>query len=154
MVVHPLQVLFPFGYGLSYAEFEYTMQYDRLAPAPHGAVRHPGRMPTSHAPAPRYPAYAPCDSIVFAVDVANVASNVSGDEVVQMYVHIANASISPVAVRQLVAFQRVSNLQVTNSECVECAWLHGALAKPWLLCCVEVAVFRHGVHGINVAVVS
>eukprot|EP00040_Diaphanoeca_grandis_P005867 m.34837 g.34837 ORF g.34837 m.34837 type:complete len:844 (-) comp17046_c0_seq1:250-2781(-) len=72
--------LFPFGFGLSYSTFHYSV----------GAIEDEVQ---------------PCTEVMVTVAVTNTGF-VDGDEVVQLYVNIANASV-PTAIRQLVSFQRV-----------------------------------------------
>ena len=76
-------VTFPFGYGLSYAQFQYLGE----------------------------PVFSPavaraCDIVNVTVVIANTAT-VDGFEVVQVYGTILNASVAPVPTRQLLAFSRV-----------------------------------------------
>ena len=75
------EVLYPFGYGLSYSAFSYS----NLTISP----RAPG----------------PCDPVLVSVTLAN-ASPVDGAEVVQLYLSLLEAS-TPTPRRALVAFDRV-----------------------------------------------
>eukprot|EP00928_Gymnodinium_smaydae_P081459 TRINITY_DN64981_c0_g1_i1.p1 TRINITY_DN64981_c0_g1~~TRINITY_DN64981_c0_g1_i1.p1 ORF type:complete len:792 (-),score=78.24 TRINITY_DN64981_c0_g1_i1:171-2546(-) len=73
-------ILLPFGFGLSFASFQYE------------SVGIPATIDV-------------CGSMDIAFQISNLAAQFDGDEVVQMYVSIRNASV-PVPKRQLVAFQR------------------------------------------------
>jgi beta-glucosidase len=74
--------LFPFGHGLSYTQFEYTnLQISPAATAPDGIVE-------------------------VRVDVRNSGAR-AGDEVVQLYIHDAVASVSR-PLKELKGFQRIS----------------------------------------------
>ena len=73
--------LYPFGHGLSYTTFSYANL--QVAPA----------------------AMSPTDSATITVDVRNTGPR-AGDEVVQMYVHDARASV-PRPIKALRGFQRV-----------------------------------------------
>lgn len=74
-------VQFPFGFGLSYTQFQYS--------AFSVARSNVG----------------PCDDIEFTVDITNIGS-VDGDEVVQLYVQTPNATVPSPSIR-LAAFERV-----------------------------------------------
>lgn len=75
--------LIPFGFGLSYTEFEYS----QLVISPNGAVK-------------------PCDSIKVSVAVKNTGDR-EGDEVIQVYVQPPVMSDMPFIPKiQLVAFER------------------------------------------------
>lgn len=74
--------LFPFGYGLSYTSFDYTnLRFDRREIAPDGQV-------------------------VISADISNTGSR-AGDEVVQLYVHDPQASVTR-PVKELKGFKRIS----------------------------------------------
>ena len=73
--------LFPFGYGLSYTTFAYSN------------LRVPAEVRTG-------------DSIKVSVEVENTGQ-IPGEEVVQLYVHAANAA-RPVPARSLAGFERIS----------------------------------------------
>ena len=75
--------LYPFGFGLSFSEF----QYGAMAMSPGGSSAQP------------------CTEVQISVDVTNTGG-ADGDEVVQLYISIENASV-PTALRQLVSFQRI-----------------------------------------------
>jgi beta-glucosidase len=77
------QVLYPFGYGLSYSEFNYTQHYEDS----------------------NLGTYSPCQSIDISVDLALIAGPSPADEVVQLYVALMNASV-PTPLRSLVSFTR------------------------------------------------
>lgn len=75
-------VTFPFGYGLSYSLFTYS----NLVITPLIA--------------------SPCQNISVTLTIQNT-SPVDGTEVVQVYASLRNASITPVPIHQLLAFQTV-----------------------------------------------
>ncbi|XP_072030528.1 uncharacterized protein [Amphiura filiformis] len=72
--------LFPFGYGMSYTEFNYT----NLAVSPSS--------------------FKPCDNVTVSVTLQNIGK-LAGDEVIQVYINWTNASV-PVPKSQLVDFNR------------------------------------------------
>jgi beta-glucosidase len=74
------EVLYPFGYGLSYTSFV----YDKLNVSP---TAKPG------------------DSVRFLVNVKNTGA-VEGDEVIQLYISIESGTV-PVPIRSLAAFTRI-----------------------------------------------
>ncbi|MBF0440923.1 MAG: glycoside hydrolase family 3 C-terminal domain-containing protein [Oligoflexales bacterium] len=75
------EVLYPFGYGLSYTNFQYAnMKMDRKK-------------------------VAPGEKILVSLDVKNTGER-AGDEVVQLYIHDQKSSVQR-PVRQLKGFQRI-----------------------------------------------
>jgi beta-glucosidase len=104
--------LFPFGHGLSYAEFSYrNLAVDRDA-------------------------IGPDEGLTVSVDVANTADR-EADEVVQLYIHQRYGSASR-PVRELKGFQRISlgagesrTLQFTLGRAELSYW--NAVARDWVL---------------------
>ena len=88
------QVLYPFGHGLSYAEFKYT----------NFTTINPSLSSSSSSSDPNI-SVGPCDVVKMTIDVTNVGS-VDSDEVVQCYVKQPHASV-PVPQVRLAAFARV-----------------------------------------------
>lgn len=74
---------FSFGHGLSYTTFQYS-----------NLLVTPGQVPTN-------------GQVTVSVDVRNSGTR-SGDEVVQLYTHQRSSSVSPVPVKELKEFQRIS----------------------------------------------
>jgi beta-glucosidase len=90
----PATPLYPFGYGLSYTQFEYSNL--RIEP----------------------PESGPAGTVRVSVDVKNIGAR-AGDEVVQLYIHDVVGTVST-PVKQLRGFQRVS-LQPGESKTVDFA---------------------------------
>jgi beta-glucosidase len=76
-------VIWPFGFGLSYTSFAYQTTIDKTTRKKIG----------------------PCDNFTLSVVVQNTGE-ITGDEVVQLYLSLRNATVI-VPVRQLVSFQRL-----------------------------------------------
>ena len=122
--------LFPFGHGLSYAEFSYSnLAVDR------GAI-------------------GPDQALTVSVDVANTADR-EADEVVQLYIHQRSGSASR-PVRELKGFQRISlgagesrTLQFTLGRAELSYW--NAVARDWVL---DASTFDVWVGGDSTAELS
>jgi beta-glucosidase len=122
--------LFPFGHGLSYAEFSY-----RKLAVDHGAI-------------------GPDQALTVSVDVANTADR-EADEVVQLYIHQRSGSASR-PVRELKGFQRISlgagesrTLQFTLGRAELSYW--NAVARDWVL---DASTFDVWVGGDSTAELS
>ena len=122
--------LFPFGHGLSYAEFSYSnLAVDRDA-------------------------IGPDEALTVSVDVANTADR-EADEVVQLYIHQRSGSASR-PVRELKGFQRISlgagesrTLQFTLGRAELSYW--NAVARDWVL---DASTFDVWVGGDSTAELS
>ena len=122
--------LFPFGHGLSYAEFSYSnLAVDRDV-------------------------IGPDQALTVSVDVANTADR-EADEVVQLYIHQRSGSASR-PVRELKGFQRISlgagesrTLQFTLGRAELSYW--NAVARDWVL---DASTFDVWVGGDSTAELS
>ncbi len=97
--------LFPFGYGLSYTTFAYRN------------LRLPGQVRAG-------------DAVKVTVEVENTGK-ISGEEVVQLYVHTANAS-GPAPIRSLAGFERIflrpQESRTVTFELAARQWSHAGAA--------------------------
>ncbi|XP_078703431.1 uncharacterized protein LOC144928628 [Branchiostoma floridae x Branchiostoma belcheri] len=125
--------LYPFGFGLSYAQFMYDYLHDHVLPT----------------------TIQPCDNVTAVVRVTNIG-NVTGDEVVQFYLEWGSSSL-PVPIRQLINFTRVTllpnqqrfiNVTITAREMA-------VYTDQWVVPAVGMTVFAGGQQPLqNTAIVS
>ncbi|XP_019615390.1 PREDICTED: probable beta-D-xylosidase 6 [Branchiostoma belcheri] len=125
--------LYPFGFGLSYAQFMYDYLHDHVLPT----------------------TIQPCDNVTAVVRVTNIG-NVTGDEVVQFYLEWGSSSL-PVPIRQLINFTRVTllpnqqrfiNVTITPREMA-------VYTDQWVVPAVGMTVFAGGQQPLqNTAIVS
>ncbi|XP_035663483.1 probable beta-D-xylosidase 6 [Branchiostoma floridae] len=125
--------LYPFGFGLSYAQFMYDYLHDHV-------------LPTS---------IHPCDNVTAVVRVTNIG-NVTGDEVVQFYLEWGSSSL-PVPIRQLINFTRVT-LQPNQQKFINVTITAREMAiytDQWVVPPVGMTVFAGGQQPLqNTAIVS